>query len=127
VVIEAKIIPVLAGLLAYIDTNSNLDILQRRMTARDNWIFTLWLKMLADVHVTQLSYEKLLLSPKSHSELTEIIAQQTSMGHLTFDPLFPFSWEVYRQMEIIIQTAKTMEGTIALLPGFQKGGDVQAS
>ncbi|XP_064641334.1 E3 ubiquitin-protein ligase rnf213-alpha-like isoform X1 [Lineus longissimus] len=108
-IIEGKIMPTLAGLIAYLDTNSNLDILQRQRTARDKWICTLWLKMLTDVHVTPLSYEKLLLSPKSRAELTEMIAQQTAAGRQTFQPQFPFSWEVYAQMEIIIQTAKTMK------------------
>ncbi|XP_064641333.1 E3 ubiquitin-protein ligase rnf213-alpha-like isoform X2 [Lineus longissimus] len=108
-IIEGKIMPTLAGLIAYLDTNSNLDILQRQRTARDKWICTLWLKMLTDVHVTPLSYEKLLLSPKSRAELTEMIAQQTAAGRQPFQPQFPFSWEVYAQMEIIIQTAKTMK------------------
>ncbi len=51
-----KTTPLLAGLVAYMDTNCNLDIIHQ-----DNpeWIQQLWLDMLNDPNVTPLKYSDL--------------------------------------------------------------------
>ncbi|XP_064634464.1 E3 ubiquitin-protein ligase rnf213-alpha-like [Lineus longissimus] len=109
IVIENKLTPILAGLVAYMDTNCNLDILKKKETHHHDVIRQLWLQMFADQLVTQLSYAH-FQSPTTHVEMTEMISPQTGIGHHLFKPLFPFSWEVHSQMELIIQTSRTAAG-----------------
>ncbi|XP_064635715.1 E3 ubiquitin-protein ligase RNF213-like isoform X3 [Lineus longissimus] len=108
-VMENKLTPILAGLVAYMDTNCNLDILKKNETRLDDVIRQLWLQMFADNLVTPLSYTQ-FQSPTIHVDVTEMIAPQTGNGHHLFKPQFPFSWEIHSQMELIIQTAQRAPG-----------------
>ena len=49
----SKATPLLAGLVAYADTNCNIDIIYNN---NPDWIHTLWLNMLTDSEVTPLCY-----------------------------------------------------------------------
>ena len=49
----SKATPLLAGLVAYADTNCNLDIIYNN---NPDWVHTLWLNMLTDSEVTPLCY-----------------------------------------------------------------------
>ena len=51
-----KATPLLAGLVAYADTNCNLDIIRQDNPA---WLHNLWLNMLYNAEVTPLFYSDL--------------------------------------------------------------------
>ena len=51
-----KATPLLAGLVAYADTNCNLNIIHED---HPEWIHTLWIDMLNDSEVTPLTYSDL--------------------------------------------------------------------
>jgi hypothetical protein len=48
--------PVLAGILAFADVNRNLDIVGHAFKHNVQWLYTLWLDMMADSDVTALRY-----------------------------------------------------------------------
>ncbi len=52
--LESKVIPILAGLLAFVDTNCNLDILSDKDP--EGFRHWLWLAMFSDPDITQLKY-----------------------------------------------------------------------
>jgi len=59
--LESRVTPLLAGILAYIDTNNNLDVLQSAVRASNQqpeleWLRDMWLQMLSDSNVTVLKY-----------------------------------------------------------------------
>ena len=57
--LEQKVTPLLAGLVAYADTNANLDLLQPSTDQDDpkpNWVTSLWLDMFSDSKVTRLDF-----------------------------------------------------------------------
>ena len=51
--LESRVTPLLAGILAFSDTNANLDILSEM---GDLWLHEMWLGMLANSDVTDLRY-----------------------------------------------------------------------
>jgi len=51
--LESRVTPLLAGVLAYVDTNNNLDVLVHNS---DHWLRHMWLYMLADSNITELKY-----------------------------------------------------------------------
>jgi len=51
--LESRVTPLLAGVLAYIDTNNNLDVLVHNS---EPWLRHMWLHMLADSNITELKY-----------------------------------------------------------------------
>ena len=53
-VLEAKIAPILAGIIAYLDTNHNLDLVKQTTSP---WKPQLWLAVLSSQEVLQLTYE----------------------------------------------------------------------
>jgi hypothetical protein len=72
--LESKVIPLLAGIIAFIDTNRNLDIL----TNKEEWKIDLWLQIFNDPELTQLKYS-LIVSPSRQQELQEVAVKSTSM------------------------------------------------
>jgi len=58
--LESRVQPILAGLLAYCDCNANLDLLDSNCAVGDDnykkLIPDLWMDMLCNANVTQLTY-----------------------------------------------------------------------
>jgi len=54
--LESRVTPLLAGILAYIDTNNNLDVLNSAAENSEHWLCQMWLHMLSDSSVTVLKY-----------------------------------------------------------------------
>ncbi|XP_052062678.1 E3 ubiquitin-protein ligase rnf213-alpha-like isoform X2 [Mytilus californianus] len=98
--LESKVIPVLAGIIAFIDTNKNLDILANRN--QNDWQFNLWSQILNDPELTNLKYS-LMVSPKRHKELHEVSVKTTSMDGKLFSASMPFSWIIFGQIEEVLR------------------------
>jgi len=55
--LESRVGPLLAGILAFIDTNNNLDVLDGAVQNSEHWLRDMWFHMLSDSNVTQLKYQ----------------------------------------------------------------------
>ncbi|XP_052083737.1 E3 ubiquitin-protein ligase rnf213-alpha-like [Mytilus californianus] len=105
--LESKVVPVLAGIISFIDTNRNLDILIMRNL--HEWQSQLWLRIFADVELTGLKYST-IVSPKQHHELKEVEVKTTSKSGRAFSSVLPFSWLMFRQIdEILTNTRESVE------------------
>jgi len=54
--LESRVTPLLAGILAYVDTNNNLDVLHCAVHSSQHWLRDMWFHMLSDSNVTVLKY-----------------------------------------------------------------------
>jgi len=54
--LESRVTPLLAGILAYVDTNNNLDVLNSAADRSEHWLREMWFHMLSDSNVTVLKY-----------------------------------------------------------------------
>jgi len=54
--LESRVTPLLAGVLAYVDTNNNLDVLNSAVDSSEHWLRDMWFHMLSDSNVTVLKY-----------------------------------------------------------------------
>ena len=102
--LESKVIPILAGIIAFIDTNRNLDIL----ASGDNqdWKIGIWLQSFNNPDLTQLKYS-LIVSPSRQQELQEVAVKTTSVDGNVFSALMPFSWLIFGQIDEVLR--KTIE------------------
>ena len=101
--LESKFIPILAGIIAFIDTNRNLDILSS--SNDQEWKIGIWLQIFNNPDLTPLKYS-LMVSP-SRQELQEIVIKTTSVDGNVFSALMPFSWLIFGQIDEVLR--KTIE------------------
>jgi len=59
--LESRVTPLLAGILAYVDTNNNLDVLDSAVDSSEQWLRDMWFHMLSDSNVTVLKYRWVLV------------------------------------------------------------------
>ncbi|XP_052243691.1 E3 ubiquitin-protein ligase rnf213-alpha-like [Dreissena polymorpha] len=96
--IVSKVKPVLAGIFALLDTNSNLDMVVCDVT----WKRVFWLKCLNHKDFLQMKYSD-LQSPKRKSELGEMIVPCTGFAGHQFKLRFPFSWLILETVETLFR------------------------
>ncbi|XP_053396335.1 E3 ubiquitin-protein ligase rnf213-alpha-like isoform X2 [Mercenaria mercenaria] len=97
--LENKVSPILAGIIAYLDTNDNLKILQEEHC---QWKQELWLTFLNTVDAINLQFTD-LQSPIRQSDLPEVVVMTTgSEGHM-FSAWMPFSWLMINQINEILK------------------------
>ena len=101
--LESKVIPIVAGIISFIDTNRNLDILSS--SNNEDWKIDIWLQIFNTPDLTQLKYS-LMVSP-SQQELQEVAVKTTSVDGNVFSALMPFSWLIFGQIDDVLR--KTME------------------
>lgn len=101
-------VPILAGIVSFIDTNRNLDILIRNDEQKQTWQTDLWLHFINDPELTQLNYAT-IVSPKQQ-ELQEVFVKTTSATGKVFSATMPFSWLLYNQIdEVLTNTKETQD------------------
>jgi len=54
--LESRVTPLLAGILAYIDTNNNLDVLDSVVQCSEHWLRDMWFHMFSVSEITVLKY-----------------------------------------------------------------------
>lgn len=105
--LESKVVQVLAGIISFIDTNRNLDIIIMRNL--HEWQSQLWLRIFTDVELTGLKYST-IVSPTQNHELKEVEVITTSKSGQAFSAVLPFSWKMFRQTdEILTNTRESVE------------------
>ncbi len=95
--------PFLAGVLAFVDTNYNLDLMTLNPP---DWRTLLWLEMLRDPKVTPLSYSD-LQSALEREELTKIPVKMLGCGGQKMNNNLPFSWVIKTHVDELHHQAKT--------------------
>ncbi|KAK3588412.1 hypothetical protein CHS0354_015933 [Potamilus streckersoni] len=97
--LESSVSPILAGIIAHIDTNQNLDILSGHISQGD-WVAQLWLHIFNTPDALQLKYSD-FQSPAMQQELSEVIVKTTGCEGHTFQAELPFSWLIFEQIDAI--------------------------
>ncbi|XP_070197743.1 E3 ubiquitin-protein ligase rnf213-alpha-like isoform X2 [Littorina saxatilis] len=101
--LERLIVPVLAGVVAYLDTNHNLDLMQE-----EGWVRNLWLSILSDPAVCCLRYSDLTTMSEHHTQLKEFACRCTFLpGNVA--PALPFSWVLFEQLEAFLASSSDSE------------------
>nr|XP_034331576.1 E3 ubiquitin-protein ligase rnf213-alpha [Crassostrea gigas] len=100
-----KLSPILAGIIAQLDTNSNLDLLIQKEPS--SWEHKLWLEIINNPSATQIEYS-MVVSPKDREELPEVIVKGTGFDGIKFKAMMPFSWLIYRLIDQILRTSQNM-------------------
>ena len=106
---EMKITPILAAILAYLDTNCNLELFWG--TAAAAWKRKMWLGPFKDPAVTLISYSD-LVSVKSGAELTEMTIQMTGAQGTPMQGQLPFSWLLKAYIDILVNEKRKMAGKL---------------
>lgn len=99
----SKVKPIIASIIAFIDTNRNLDIL--RDDNIQQWKLDMWLHIINNPQLTQLKYSS-IVSPNQHQEIHEVIIRTTSASGRVFSGMLPFSWLIFDQIESILHSIR---------------------
>ena len=108
--LEHHIVPILAGVIAYLDTNHNLDLLNE-----EGWVLELWLKILNDPVLCQLQYSDLLSVSDRWTELREFACHSTFLTEDPVGAVFPFSWIITQMIETILVKPPAQEDNEGIL------------
>lgn len=104
---DLKVTPILAGLIAYMDTNNNLSIMTS--DGIPAWKKNMWLSMIRDPAITPLSYKD-LLSAKKNTELTKMTVLMYGAEGQKMDASLPFSWLIRQQINMLIHQKSGLAG-----------------
>ena len=101
------VVPILAEIIAFADRDCNLDLVKKNDT---NWISKLWVKILADRTISELSYSDMISPGTNHvRERVQVIGSGAG-GH-RFSCRFPFSFIIKQRVEKLLKDASSVEGT----------------
>ncbi|VDI39104.1 ATP-dependent DNA helicase PIF1 [Mytilus galloprovincialis] len=103
--IEGKVVKLLAGILAVIDKNENLNILSTDMS--NGWKSFLWREIINDPEVTQIQCSDFENGQKRNNT-DEFIVVGTSKRGTNFKSKMPFSWIVFRELSSMWKKFKSM-------------------
>ncbi|KAK3715936.1 hypothetical protein QZH41_016501 [Actinostola sp. cb2023] len=101
--IQNAIVPILSELIAFIDKDGNLELLQRTNPA---WLTDLWLQIFQDNQLTQLHYESFMTGDvviRSHVPVTSS-GRDSHMFHCRL----PFSWLLKEKVDSMWTNAKSV-------------------
>ena len=108
--IYSSVVPILAEIIALADTDSNLDL----MKDGSPWVSTLWLRILANPKISELSYSK-VISPVTNSVRERVQVLGSGPGSHTFQCMFPFSFLVKHQVDKLMNSASSVAGSLNTL------------
>ena len=104
--VYSAVVPILAEIIALADRDSNLDL----MTNDNTWISRLWLQILADRNISELSYSK-MISPVTNSVRERVQVIGSGAGGHRFLCRFPFSSLIKPRVEKLLKAAFSVSGT----------------
>ena len=100
------VVPILAEIIALADRDCNLDFMEYNNT----WVSRLWLKILADRSISELSYSD-MISPANNSVRERVQVIGSGAGGHRFSCRFPFSFVIKQRVEKLLKDAFSVEGT----------------
>jgi energy-coupling factor transporter ATP-binding protein EcfA2 len=110
--IEGKLAPLLAYVLATVDSYANLDIYQSAVLSGHKWIANLWLSILDDESLCKLDYVDMRSKQDSHSkELTRFVCksewtQKMGVTLMQDRPSLPFFWLLVSHLGLLHASVK---------------------
>ncbi|XP_053389495.1 E3 ubiquitin-protein ligase rnf213-alpha-like [Mercenaria mercenaria] len=103
-VFGSVITPILSGLIAFLDTNQNLNILQMEELT---WQYILWLTVLKTEDAIPLSYRDMFQDGNSKTQ-REFHVICTGSNGKTFQSKMPFSWVICQKIEEVLRRKPTL-------------------
>ena len=103
--VYSAVVPILAEIIALADRDSNLDL----MTTDNPWASTLWLEILANRNVSELSYSK-MISPVTNTVRERVQVIGSGAGGHRFLCRFPFSYLIKQRVEKMLKDAYSVSG-----------------
>lgn len=103
--LQSKLTAVFAALLAFADTNENLDL----ATEETPWKRQLWIDLFSDSKITFYPYTE-IQSIAQKIELSHVPVAQTGFGNCRFKAHLPFSWIIKTKIEQILHESKASGG-----------------
>ena len=108
--VYSSVVPILAEIVALADRDSNLDLIKNVSFK----VSTLWLRILANPNISELSYSK-MISPVTNSVRERVqVLGSGARGH-TFQCMFPFSFLVKHQVDELLNSASSVAGSLNTL------------
>ena len=101
--------PILAELIAFVDVDSNLLLLQETAHGVSHWIGELWLKLFASFQLTPLRYEE-FLSPTQQEPRHRVLVKGSGHHDHVFQANFPFSRLIKNEVDGMIEEARLLAG-----------------
>ena len=111
--VYSAVVPILAEIIALADRNSNLDL----MNNGNGWISTLWLNILANPNISELSYNK-IISPVTNSVRERVQVLGSGAGGHVFQCMFPFSFLIKQRVEKLLKDAFSVAGNWQLFSSW---------
>ena len=96
--LERFLVPILAGVVAYLDTNQNLDLLLPGQSG-DNWVQQLWLMVLNDSELCRLQYSDLQSMTGKQTQMKQFACGSTFLAKGAVPSRLPFSWLITEVIE----------------------------
>ena len=98
--IEARLTILLAGLIAFLDTNQNLNIL---IDYAQPWIQEFWLDLFEDDNFMDLKYEKYFLQSNGHEKIEfSCVDNRLCVRNNEIKLKLPFSWLIKESIDNLI-------------------------
>ena len=107
--VYSAVVPILAEIIALADRDSNLDLMNNDST----WVSTLWLKILANPNISELTYNK-MISPVTNSVRERVQVIGSGAGGHRFCCQFPFSSLIKQRVDKWLKDASSVSGTKSL-------------
>ncbi|XP_068731195.1 E3 ubiquitin-protein ligase rnf213-alpha-like [Montipora capricornis] len=104
--VYSSVVPILAEIIALTDTDSNLNLMKNG----SSWLPTVWLRILANPNISDLSYSK-IISPVTNAVRERVQVLGSGAGGHTFQCMFPFSFLVKQQVDNLLQSASSVAAT----------------
>ncbi|CAG2226879.1 RNF213 [Mytilus edulis] len=98
--LEEKVTSLLAGVIAFIDKNRNLNIIACDQV--EHWMIIFWLEILNSPRVTGLHYN-IDFFAQSYQTSTEYMVQSTAYEGGAFQAKLPFSWIIFSLIDKILK------------------------
>ena len=103
--IYSAVVPILAEIIGFADRDKNLDLLN----GGNSWVSTLWLKIMANRNISELSYRK-MISPVTETVRERVQVIGSGAGGNSFQCLFPFSFLVKERVDNLLKDALSITG-----------------
>lgn len=95
--LEAKVTPILAYIISYIDSNCNLDLLN----TSDKWTTDLWFEMLKNSNITFMKYDEIRIV-KENRDMPQIDMKTFRQDGLLMKAKLPFSWLIKDSLDKLL-------------------------
>ena len=108
--IYSAVVPILAEIIGFVDRDKNLDL----MNGGNSWVSTLWLKIMANRNISELSYRK-MISPVTETVRERVQVIGSGAGGNSFQCLFPFSFLVKERVDNLLKDALSITGNFKIV------------